>query len=313
VTSRPHDALFKAVFSDPANAAGELRSVLPKAIVDATDWSTLTLEPGSFVDDELSDRHTDLLFSANRRGGGTALVYLLFEHQSSPDPWMALRLLVYMVRVWESYRKAQAEAKSLPPVVPVVLYQGDTGWATRTLAGLVEGGDAFAAFVPDFAFVLDDLRGASDEALRDRAISVHAKVALALMREARTDGALVDVLVRWMEELRELQSQPTGASALGLLLRYIAEVRDGSIEGLRATVRQLGPVAEEAMMTMAEQWRQEGKAEGRAESIFAVLSARSLAVTADLRARVLACRDVAVLDRWLAAAVTATSADDIFV
>ena len=46
-----------------------------------------------------SGRHTDLLFSVAWRGGGEALVYLLFEHQSTSDGLMAFRILRYLVRI----------------------------------------------------------------------------------------------------------------------------------------------------------------------------------------------------------------------
>jgi hypothetical protein len=39
----------------------------------------------------------DLLFSVAWRGGGEALVYLLFEHQSTSDGLMAFRMLPYEV------------------------------------------------------------------------------------------------------------------------------------------------------------------------------------------------------------------------
>ena len=89
VTSRPHDALFRSAFEHPDDAAGEVRHVLPPGVVEAIDWSTLRLEPGSFIDPELADRHSDLLFSA-WIADAPALIYLLLEHQSTPDPRMPL-------------------------------------------------------------------------------------------------------------------------------------------------------------------------------------------------------------------------------
>ena len=37
----PHDALFKAVFAEPEHARGALQEVVPPAVVQALDWSTL--------------------------------------------------------------------------------------------------------------------------------------------------------------------------------------------------------------------------------------------------------------------------------
>lgn len=45
---------------------------------------------GSLVDSDLRQRHVDALFTA-RWIGRDAYVYVLLEHQGSPDPLMALR------------------------------------------------------------------------------------------------------------------------------------------------------------------------------------------------------------------------------
>lgn len=82
----PHDALFKAVFQHPENAVAELEHILPWQLAAAVDWPTLALEPGSYVDARLGDRHSDLLFSAAAKASREpVLVCLLFEHQSSND------------------------------------------------------------------------------------------------------------------------------------------------------------------------------------------------------------------------------------
>lgn len=92
---QPHDKLFKQSFGDPVNAAGFLRHHLPSAIAEAIDWERLALQPGSFVDSHFRQHESDLLFSASI-GEGDCLVYLLFEHQVSEEPLIALRLLRYL-------------------------------------------------------------------------------------------------------------------------------------------------------------------------------------------------------------------------
>jgi len=43
---------------------------------------------GSFVDDELRDRETDLLFTCQTADERPCLFYVLLEHQSTPDKKM---------------------------------------------------------------------------------------------------------------------------------------------------------------------------------------------------------------------------------
>lgn len=52
-----------------------------------------------------------------------------------------------------------------------------------------------------------------------------------------------------------------------------------------------------------------GEARGRAQAVLGVLAARGVVVDAATRAYVLDCEAIAVLDRWLAGAVTATDLD----
>jgi predicted transposase YdaD len=57
---------------------------LPASLVARTDFSTLELCSGSFVDETLIGSQSDLLFSV-KVGSMPALLYVLFEHQSSVD------------------------------------------------------------------------------------------------------------------------------------------------------------------------------------------------------------------------------------
>jgi Arc/MetJ-type ribon-helix-helix transcriptional regulator len=83
----------------------------------------------------------------------------------------------------------------------------------------------------------------------------------------------------------------------------------------------------EAMMTMmtsgsyeyqsdlVKRWVREvaeAKAEGKAEAVLQLLEARSVAVGDEVRARILACRDLAQLERWLLRAATVTAVDELF-
>jgi hypothetical protein len=52
-----------------------------------------------------------------------------------------------------------------------------------------------------------------------------------------------------------------------------------------------------------------GKAEGEAKAVLAVLRTRGIPVPSEARERILACRDIAQLDRWIEHAVTVASID----
>jgi hypothetical protein len=54
-----------------------------------------------------------------------------------------------------------------------------------------------------------------------------------------------------------------------------------------------------------------GLATGKAESVLLLLGSRGLAVSPELRMQILGCTDLVRLERWLHAALTARSADEI--
>ena len=54
-----------------------------------------------------------------------------------------------------------------------------------------------------------------------------------------------------------------------------------------------------------------GIAKGKASAILTILAARSIQVSAEVRARIERCKDPATLDRWIVRATTATSAEEV--
>jgi predicted transposase/invertase (TIGR01784 family) len=325
VTSTPHDALFKAVFSQPQHAAAELRALLPATLVARTDWSSLTLVPGSYVDASLRERQSDLLFAA-RVGDADARYYVLFEHQSEPDPRMAFRLLRYVVRIWER-RLEEAPAELLPPVVPVVLSHSGRGWTVPTameaLLDLRDGSDDLLPHVPRFSYLVDDLARASDEVLAKRIESLYVRLALTLLRDLRTQPIL-QVLARAQPLFSALERAETSAEAIGLLIRYILH---HAVEDEHATilevVGEIGPrTKDEAMRSIADKLMDEGfqkglakgLAEGRAEGLRMTLRKLirlKLGELGSAQASRIDQADVATLERWTERVLTAASVDEI--
>jgi hypothetical protein len=315
----PHDAFFKQVFGVPENAAGELQAVLPEAVAARIDWTTLERVDGSFVDPDLSTSESDLVFSV-RVSARRALVYVLFEHQSTSDPMMGLRLLRYIVRIWERWTRNEASVAWLPLVLPVVLHHSDTGWtAARRFSDLINLDDderaAIGPLVPDFQYVVDDVSRASDDDLMRRNLPDAAALALWALRDARrVDGPGFDKAVqRWRKVLATVADRPDGREVLQSLFCYYSAVGEVLPEQVGSALRDhVGRRAEEAYVTTADMLRQEGRALGRAEGLCSVLDARGLAVSDAIRQRIALCRDLATLDRWLVRAVTAATAEAVF-
>ena len=155
--SNPHDRFFRNAFARHEIAQGFFERYLPAEISTQLDFATLRLTKESFVDDALKAQQSDLLFHIQTRSGTPARLYLLLEHKSYSDPWVALQILGYLVRIWEQEKKRRKQPP-LPVVIPLVLYHGERDWATPIqFAALLEAPEVFTPFIPDFCYGLCDL------------------------------------------------------------------------------------------------------------------------------------------------------------
>ncbi len=149
----------------------------------------------------LRDSESDLLFAVQRKAGGEpAWLYVLLEHQSTPDRWLRLRLLKYSIRIWERDRRQHRNEKRLRPIVPVVLYQGGRRWRyAREFSALFGVEVREWSGVPHYAHLLIDQTKAGQEELRGE---LHGRIAqLAMMAAYRASWAPLQRLVPLLEEL----------------------------------------------------------------------------------------------------------------
>jgi len=255
---QPHDKIVKATFSDIPTASAFLQAELPASLVPHIDWSTLRLESGSHIDAEFSASSSDLLYTA-RLGGESAYIYILFEHQSTEDPWIALRLLSYMVGIWRDHARKAPAGTRLPPILPLVLAQDNKPWKTSTrFADLVQAPEALAEAIqkhtPDFAFQLVELFRMPFEKILGTPMGILTLRAL----KAEKISALLDDAV-W-DEMLMVQLQP---EEFERFLRYIFDRGIDKPDFRRKLKTITDPKLIENAMSLAEQLREEGRQEVR--------------------------------------------------
>ena len=284
---QPNDKLLKATFSAPENARAFFENHLPKELAAALDWTSLALEPCSFIDPQLTSSESDLLFHIKIQQSD-AFLYLLFEHQSSEDPRMALRLLSYILRIWERFAQNHPPPAKLPAILPIVLAQGKRPWKTSTrLEDLIDLPPAVAQILrpwqPTLAYHLLELVRIPYDAFAGTPEGI---LTLRALKAEPMNELLEDVI--WDESL--LFSISDGA--LERILRYIlnAEVNITLLKERLGRI-QTKPLQSKTM-TLADQLREEGKLEGKKEGLSeGQLRAFRTAVSRALEIRHGACPD----------------------
>ncbi|MCX4244434.1 Rpn family recombination-promoting nuclease/putative transposase [Paraliomyxa miuraensis] len=343
----PHDRLARRILSNPEAAGVELRHVLPERLARQLDFGDVRIEPESFIDPRLKEGRSDILYSIAFRGSDRrALIYVLLEHQSTPDPLMPWRMLQYLLWIWQRYLAAHPDRPhKLPLIIPVVLAQCEHGWtAPSRLSELFDLPDEIAEdFVSpvELTLTIDEV----DEAIEP---DPHARPeVLALVRLMRWlmaahhhgDRFTEDQIIT-MTALFRTVNHGLGVEASCTLWYYVVSafepgsrfrriLLDGIDEEQRgmhdSMMRKwlaeggrewLAEHEEEVLELVRQEEREEGRKEGRAaaraEMLLELLAQRGLAVSSTLRACVLETTDEVRLQHWFQRAITADSIEAVF-
>ncbi|MEX1115498.1 MAG: Rpn family recombination-promoting nuclease/putative transposase [Akkermansiaceae bacterium] len=260
-TAHTHDGFFKSVFSQPEHATAFFKTHLSPAIVTSIDWPSLTVLPGSFVKSSLQQVHSDLLFSV-RIGERETLLYLLFEHQSSPDTAMPLRVIGYIVEILTQHHRAHG--LPLPPVLPLILHQGPATWNVSTaFEDLFELPKEIAPtllpFLPKFHHALLDLTSFDPTTGEE---DTRMQVVLQLMKLARQKE-----LLRFFQWLAGYSADELPESLLGKMLLYALH-SDSDLDAQAIyTSLSSNPELEKSTMSVAEKLIAQGISQGISQGI----------------------------------------------
>ena len=163
----PSDPIYKRLYAFARMVEDLLRSLFG-ADLDA-DYRTLEKLPAEYVGEALQQRRGDTAWRLRARGAGDGWLHVLvmLEFQSTTDAAMALRVMEYTTLLYgELLRHGRARPGALPPVLPVVLYNGDTPWRPTTeMRNLIAApSPLLAPYQPSQRhFVLDQRRAQAED------------------------------------------------------------------------------------------------------------------------------------------------------
>jgi len=256
-TSTPHDAVFKQFLCHPDTARDFLSIHLPAKLQAICNLKTLKLESGSFIETDLRARYSDVLWSL-KTAQGDGYIYVVIEHQSSPDAHMAFRLMRYALAAMQ--RHLDAGHESLPLVIPMLFYHGMQSPYPFSLCWLDEFADPInARKLFTAAFPLVDITVVPDDEIMQ-----HRRVALLELVQKHIRQRDLLGLVEHIATL--LVSGCANDSQIKALFNYLLRSGDAVRfhRFLQAAVERL-PEHKERMMTIADRLREEGMQQGKRE------------------------------------------------
>lgn len=163
--NNPHDRFFKGAFSLLIIAKPLIEAYVPKDLLDKLDLDSLEIDPNSYINDELKENFSDLVWSCQLKGSKEERkIAFLLEHKSYKPSYPHFQINDYQRGSW----KMQIAAQQKPvPVIPIVFYHGIEKWDYEpfdSYFGTIE--PETLRYLPCFDYILINLQDLPDEKIK---------------------------------------------------------------------------------------------------------------------------------------------------
>ncbi|MCK7546073.1 Rpn family recombination-promoting nuclease/putative transposase [Marinobacter bryozoorum] len=266
-----HDHSYKLLFAHAEMVKDLLTGFVRQEWVNHLDFSTLEKVSGSYITDELRDREDDVIWRV-RWGEKWLYVYLLLEFQSTVDKYMAVRVMSYLGLLYQDLirQKALAQDGKLPPVLPVVLYNGDQRWqAADNIVELIEpvpGG--LQTYSPQLQYLLLD-EGAIVESSEWPGEARNLVAGLFRLEHNRDEQDMLNVLGSLVEWLKAPGQSTLRRAFVVWIRRVLLPNRAPGMElpefNNLQDLHEVHDMLSERIKKWPERWLEEGREEGRQE------------------------------------------------
>jgi predicted transposase YdaD len=265
-----YDKSYKRLFSHPQLVEELLRDFVKPDWLNQLDFTTLETVKASYVTEDYRDRSDDLVWKVQWRQETVLYIYILLEFQATVDPFMAVRVMVYLGLLYQDLIKTKqlTTDRQLPPVLPIVLYHGqDDSWnAKLDIQDLIAPWPAsLAKYRPQLRYLLIDESCYGDDQLAPL-LPKNAVASMFQLEHSRAPQdfiAVVQALSEWLTapEQRALNEELTRWVRMILLAKRLPGIELEEITCLQ----ELNTMLAKRIDEWTTQWQTEGWSKGRAE------------------------------------------------
>jgi predicted transposase/invertase (TIGR01784 family) len=324
--SNHHDTGYKELFSHPEFVQQLIEGFAPPEIAALMDFSTLKNHSGNYITPLFEEKFEDVVWSLEVHWQGLTqrlFLYLLIEFQSTVDPTMPLRMLHYVACFYQHLIKAKVTtpAQGLPPILPIVLYNGLDRWsAAEDISEQIrpEPPQFLRAYQPHLRYYLIDEGRYTSEQLSAIGSPLSGIIQVEIASGDRASlQAAVDRLVRL------IQADPNKARLDRLITRWLK--RHLQRLGAKIDLTQVHSLIEDKAMLAenlqhwAEREREEGQKEGHkvgrkagVEGTLRKLITLKFGEIPESASKRLEQATDEQLDAWVEQILSANSLDDLF-
>ncbi len=309
-----HDSGYKLLFSSPELIRDLIQGFIPDDWLRGLDYGTLEKISNHYIADDQRQRTADVVWRVQVDGEWVYL-YLLIEFQSTVDPHMAIRVMTSVGLLYQDLirRHDLLPEQRLPPVLPLVLYNGEARWTAATdVAQLIPALPGhLARFQPRLAYWLID-----ESVYSEADLAPMRNLMAAVMRFEHAEAP--ERLIQLIGDLNDwLAGQPALKHTFAVWIRAILQ-RHSRRQLILPQVNDL----QELKMSLAqriEQWArdyqqqglEQGISQGQARVLQRQLTRRFGLLPDSIQARLEAAASDE-LETWLDRILEAKTLDEVF-
>jgi predicted transposase/invertase (TIGR01784 family) len=255
-----HDKLFKETFSHVDNVRDFLLRVIPPEELVLLDLNSITFNNTSYISSDLRESLSDVVVSCKLKNIDYTLeLCFLLEHKSYKDEHAILQIDEYLIKAYQTQYKNNKELKL---IVPLLYYHGEDDWQMKDLKEFFPRyPQEFHKYIPTHESIFVSLKDMTEEQIFN--FQNNMLISTILVQKNRNDA---DKMAESLQKIINFFDPYTHGNFIKSILVYSTVTAIRKEEILRS-ITKLPPKIKEDMVTLAEQWINEGIERGIEQGI----------------------------------------------
>jgi len=263
-----HDKGYKRLFKNRTIFRQLLETFVPMDWVKELDFDTCERLEKSFISEHYKETASDIIYKIKLKKKEIFII-ILVEFKAKVERFTCLNILNYITNFWMDYVESTPKARMLPPVFPILLYNGDSKWpAPAKITDLIDGN----AYLGRYAVNFEYFKIAENAYPKKVLLRIKNIVSTLFLAESYYN---IDLLIK---ELLALFEREEDKAAVSLLINWFAQLRrheripeqdydklERVYENKKEAQQMLITAIRKEKQSFIDQGKRKGKREGKRE------------------------------------------------
>ena len=262
--NKGHDKLFKEALKNKEDFIEFIKKFISLNLGNELTENNIEIYDRKFITSSFSEIESDIIYKIKNKS-----VYFIIEQQSTIDKNMAYRMFEYMTEIIREHMQYDNEKnKKYANIIPIVINTSSQKWnVAQRYSSNVEKIEGLNKSYIEAEYIVVDINNYSQEELYEKNTMI---AYLMMLEKSKTKEEYEETIERMINKLKK-ENINEMARFVRYILSYVLE--EEKVEKIIEELSKKGgkssmPTALERFML---QERQEGKTEGRKETLMSVI------------------------------------------